>query len=138
MNLHWNEGSTGDEEAVTIAVVGGLALLAGCGTTPGERTTGGAATGALSGASVGALAGPVGAGIGEFGKEKTMSTVKGVGIPDSKLAHEITEFVQDTESPLLFHHSSRVFYWGALTGARRGLTFEPSCSMPAPCSTTWG
>jgi hypothetical protein len=31
--------------------------------------------------------------------------------------------VRDTESPLLFHHSSRVFYWGALTGARRGLTF---------------
>jgi HD superfamily phosphodiesterase len=32
--------------------------------------------------------------------------------------------VRDTESPLLFHHSSRVFYWGALTGARRGLTFD--------------
>ena len=51
-------------KAVTIAVVGGLALLAGCGTTPGERTSGGAATGALSGAAVGALAGPVGAGVG--------------------------------------------------------------------------
>ena|SRR5579872_2511116 len=52
------------KKAVTIVVVGGLALLAACGTTPGERTTGGAATGALGGATVGALAGPVGAGIG--------------------------------------------------------------------------
>ncbi len=42
-----------------------------------------------------------------------------VSIPDSRLAHEITELVRDTESPLLFHHSRRVFYWGALTGARR-------------------
>lgn len=41
--------------------------------------------------------------------------IKGVSVPDSKLAREITELVRDTESPLLFHHSSRVFYWGALT-----------------------
>jgi hypothetical protein len=26
---------------------------------------------------------------------------------------------------LLFHHSSRVYYWGALTGKRRGLRFDP-------------
>jgi HD domain-containing protein len=50
--------------------------------------------------------------------------IKGISVPDSKLAREITELVRDTESPLLFHHSSRVFYWGALTGARRGLTFD--------------
>ncbi|HEY4253728.1 MAG TPA: HD domain-containing protein [Roseomonas sp.] len=51
--------------------------------------------------------------------------VEGIGVPDSKLAREITELVRDTESPLLFHHSSRVFYFGALTGARRGLTCDP-------------
>jgi HD domain len=51
--------------------------------------------------------------------------IKGISVPDSKLVHEITELVRDTESPLLFHHSSRVFYWGALTGVRRGLTFDP-------------
>ena len=50
--------------------------------------------------------------------------IKGISVPDSKLAHEITELVRDTESPLLFHHSSRVFYWGALTGARRGLSCD--------------
>jgi hypothetical protein len=50
--------------------------------------------------------------------------IGGISVPDSKLAREIAELVRDTESPLLFHHSSRVFYWGALTGVRRGLTFD--------------
>ena len=50
--------------------------------------------------------------------------IEGIRVPDSKLAREIIELVGDTETPLLFHHSSRVFYWGALTGARRGLTFD--------------
>src|ERR1700750_2869785 len=46
-----------------------------------------------------------------------------VTIPDSKLASEITELVRDTEPELLFNHSSRVYYFGALTGLRRGLPF---------------
>ena len=50
--------------------------------------------------------------------------IEGIGIPDSKLARKITELVRDAESPLLFHHSSRVYYWGALTGKRRGLRFD--------------
>ena len=49
----------------------------------------------------------------------------GVSIPDSKLGQEITELVRDTETALLFNHSSRVYYWGALTGKRRGLRFDP-------------
>ncbi len=52
-------------------------------------------------------------------------SIDGVSIPDSKLAREITEFVRDTETPLLFHHSSRVFYFGALAGKHRGLRFDP-------------
>ncbi|BCP55783.1 phosphohydrolase [Kaistia sp. 32K] len=52
-------------------------------------------------------------------------TIDGVGIPDSQLAREITELVRDTESPLLFHHSSRVFYWGALAARKRGLKVDP-------------
>ena len=52
-------------------------------------------------------------------------TVHGVRIPDSRLAREITELVRDTETPLLFHHSSRVYYFGALAGRRRGLVFDP-------------
>ncbi|WP_322102420.1 HD domain-containing protein [Paraburkholderia sp. J41] len=47
-----------------------------------------------------------------------------VAIPDSTLAREITEFVRDTESPLLFHHSSRVYYFGALAGHKRGIPFD--------------
>jgi HD domain len=50
--------------------------------------------------------------------------VEGVSIPDSKLAQEITELVRTTAPPLLFHHSSRVYYFGALSGVRRGLTFD--------------
>jgi len=53
------------------------------------------------------------------------NSVAGVVIPDSKLAREVTELVRDSESPLLFHHSSRVYYWGALTGKRRRLRFDP-------------
>src|ERR1700712_1912052 len=35
-------------------------------------------------------------------------TIEDVSIPNSKLAREVTELGRDTESPLLFHHSSRV------------------------------
>ena len=53
------------------------------------------------------------------------TTLAGIKVPDSQLAREITELVRDTETPLLFHHSSRVYYWGALAGMRRGLRFDP-------------
>ncbi len=53
------------------------------------------------------------------------ATIQGVGIPVTQLAREITEFVRDTESPLLFHHSSRVYYFGALAGKHRNLRFDP-------------
>jgi hypothetical protein len=55
--------------------------------------------------------------------EKTF-TVEGIGVPDSKLARDITQLVRDTESALLFHHSSRVYYWGALAGKHRRLKFD--------------
>jgi hypothetical protein len=50
--------------------------------------------------------------------------ISGIAVPNSKLANEITEFIRDTESTLLFNHSSRVYYFGALAGRRRGLTFD--------------
>jgi len=46
--------------SVTMIAVGSLAMLAACGTTPKERTSGGAAAGAATGAGIGALAGPPG------------------------------------------------------------------------------
>jgi HD superfamily phosphodiesterase len=33
--------------------------------------------------------------------------------------------VRDTESQLLFNHSTRVYYFGALAGKKRGLKFDP-------------
>jgi hypothetical protein len=53
-----------------------------------------------------------------------MSTVEGIAIPDSKLCKEITDLVRETESDLLFNHSSRVYYFAALTGVRRRLKFD--------------
>ena len=50
--------------------------------------------------------------------------VNGITVPDSQLAREITGIVRDTVSPLLFHHSSRVYYFGALAGKQRGLKFD--------------
>jgi len=47
-----------------------------------------------------------------------------VEIPDTKLCRQITELVRDTESDLLFNHSSRVYYFAALTGVRRELSFD--------------
>ena len=53
------------------------------------------------------------------------TSIAGVRIPDSKLAQAATELVRDTESDLLFHHSSRVYYFGALAGLRQKLKFDP-------------
>jgi len=50
--------------------------------------------------------------------------ISGITIPDSNLANEITEFIRDTEPALLFNHSSRVYYFAALAGQRRGLKFD--------------
>src|SRR5580692_2376012 len=60
-----------------------------------------------------------------FASNAMPGSLAGVSLPDSKLAREITELVRDTESPLLFHHSSRVYYFGALAGKHRGLRFDP-------------
>jgi hypothetical protein len=51
--------------------------------------------------------------------------VSGIRIPDSKIVREVTQLIRDTENDLLFHHSVRVYLWGALTGRRKGLSFDP-------------
>src|SRR5690348_9802843 len=53
-----------------------------------------------------------------------MAVIEAIGIPDTNLCKQITELVRDTEPELLFNHSSRVYYFGALTGLRRGLRFD--------------
>jgi hypothetical protein len=42
----------------------GVGLLAACGTSPDDRTTGGAATGAGTGATIGLIGGPIGVVVG--------------------------------------------------------------------------
>lgn len=51
--------------------------------------------------------------------------IAGIDIPDSRLASEATELVRDAASPLLFHHSRRVFLFGSLQGKRLGLAADP-------------
>ncbi len=52
------------------------------------------------------------------------ASIHGVSLPDSKIARENIELVRDTESPLRFYHSSRVYYFDALSGKHRGLSFD--------------
>ncbi|MCK9249978.1 MAG: HD domain-containing protein [Solirubrobacteraceae bacterium] len=51
--------------------------------------------------------------------------IAGVRIPDSAMARDATTFIRDVQDDLLFHHSLRVFVFGSLQGARRGLRFDP-------------
>lgn len=60
----------------------------------------------------------------EITKTNKRNSISGVSVPDSKLAWEIKDFVLDTETGLLFNHSSRVYYFAAIAGKRRGLQFD--------------
>jgi hypothetical protein len=55
----------------------------------------------------------------------TRTTIAGIPIPDSAIAREATELVQDVAPPVLFHHSRRVFGWGSLQGEKLGLDYDP-------------
>ena len=58
--------------------------------------------------------------------ERDMSSdIEGIKLPDSKMARDLTQFIRDIEPDLLFHHSTRVYLFGALTGGRKGLRFDP-------------
>jgi hypothetical protein len=54
----------------------------------------------------------------------TRTTIADIAIPDSALADEATQLIRDTEPDLLFHHSLRVFAFGALQGERQGLRYD--------------
>jgi len=57
--------------------------------------------------------------------------ISGIRIPDSRLAREASEFVREMESALLFEHSTRVYFWGAMAGQQRGLNFDPELLFAA-------
>lgn len=48
-----------------------------------------------------------------------------VVIPNTALVRDITQFIRDTEDDLLFHHSRRVFLFGALQARRLGRQPDP-------------
>jgi HD superfamily phosphodiesterase len=52
-------------------------------------------------------------------------TTSPVALPDSRLARDATELIRSVESDLLYHHSLRVYAFGALQGERQGLTYDP-------------
>lgn len=54
-----------------------------------------------------------------------LSDIDEVEIPDSQLAREVTQLIGDTKSELLFAHSTRVYFWAALTGKRKDLIYDP-------------
>ncbi|ORA22528.1 HD domain-containing protein [Mycobacterium aquaticum] len=51
----------------------------------------------------------------------SVESIADIVIPDTQLVRDVTEYIRDAESDLLFDHSRRVFLFGALQGRRRGL-----------------
>jgi hypothetical protein len=52
------------------------------------------------------------------------TAIAGVAIPDSALAREATEFVQDASTQLLFDHSRRVFLWASMRAEQLSLGYD--------------
>ncbi|BBX83920.1 HD domain-containing protein [Mycolicibacterium aubagnense] len=51
--------------------------------------------------------------------------IAGVTIPDTELVRETTSIVRKATDDTLFNHSRRVFLWGSLKAAARGLDVDP-------------
>jgi HD superfamily phosphodiesterase len=51
--------------------------------------------------------------------------IAGVEIPESSAVAEATRLIEETTTPLLFHHSRRVFLFGSIHGQLRGLEPDP-------------
>ncbi|GHJ36716.1 HD domain-containing protein [Streptomyces sp. TS71-3] len=51
--------------------------------------------------------------------------IAGVAVPDSQVVADATEQVRETSTPLLFHHSRRVFLWGSLQARAAGIRPDP-------------
>jgi HD domain-containing protein len=54
-------------------------------------------------------------------------SVAGFAVPDTPLTRDITDYVRQAEGDLLFDHSRRVYFFGAMQGRRRGL--EPDLEL---------
>jgi HD superfamily phosphodiesterase len=56
---------------------------------------------------------------------QSIETIAGIVIPDTALVRDATDFIRSAEDDVLFHHSRRVFLFGALHGRRLGLAPDP-------------
>ena len=63
-------------------------------------------------------------------------TIAGVRIPDSRIASEATELILDTTTPLIYHHSRRVFLFGSLQSRCWVSSPTPNCYTSQRYSTT--
>jgi hypothetical protein len=62
--------------------------------------------------------------------------IAGITIPDTELVREATSLVRKAADDTLFNHSRRVFLWGTLKAAARGLDVDPELAYVAGCSMT--
>ncbi|TYK44056.1 HD domain-containing protein [Actinomadura decatromicini] len=51
--------------------------------------------------------------------------IAGIAIPDTDLVRQATALVKEAADETLFNHSRRVFLWGSLKAAARGLDVDP-------------
>jgi HD domain len=56
-----------------------------------------------------------------------IETIAGVQIPDSRIADDAAELIRETTTPLIYHHSRRVFLFGSLQS--RKLDIEPDAEL---------
>lgn len=52
-------------------------------------------------------------------------TIAGITIPDTTMARDATALVRDVATDLVYHHSRRVYLFGALRGAEQQLEYNP-------------
>jgi hypothetical protein len=52
-------------------------------------------------------------------------SIGGFEVPDTDAVAEATRVIQQTTSPLIYHHSRRVYFFGHLHAARLGVTPDP-------------
>jgi hypothetical protein len=52
-------------------------------------------------------------------------TIGGIVIPDTALVRDATTLVREVADDTVFHHSRRVFLWGMLKSAARGIELDP-------------
>ncbi|MEV0260385.1 HD domain-containing protein [Streptomyces sp. NPDC050617] len=57
--------------------------------------------------------------------DSTPESIGDITIPDSRLVREATELVRDATDDLIYHHSRRVYLFGAHHGRTHGLSYDP-------------